>query len=1097
MAEPGDIPPHRYTAAMAGEIELRWQEAWERLGAFRALNPGDEGFDPAKPKFYCLDMFPYPSGEGLHVGHPEGYTATDIISRYRRMKGFSVLHPMGWDAFGLPAEQYAVRTGIHPAITTRQAIDTFRRQLKRFGFSYDWSREIATIDPDYYRWTQWIFLRLYHAWYDREQDTARPIAELESALQSGVYGIDPSGEIVPMRGREGSAIPGITGEPVGVRLWHELSQEERRLFVDSQRLAYLDVQTVNWCPALGTVLANEEVKSDGRSERGDHPVHRKKLRQWMFRITAYAQRLGADLATVDWPESTRIMQTEWIGRSEGAEIDFALTDDDRLEGAITVYTTRPDTIFGATYMVLAPEHPLVQSVLDIPPPGADVAAIADYVMAARNRTDIERQAEGKDKTGVFSGVYAFNPASGADIPVWIADYVLMGYGHGAIMAVPAHDERDYDFAVKFGLPIKEVVQTFEEDFSEGFKKFIARNRFHPHFDLAVWIKPEQLREDQSFIEEMRGRGPHRPEGNAIAIVEDAAEDGVFIATRHETALGNPALKNAQGFKLNACVDMPGIAVNSSSEAVSIDGLDTAEAKAAVITWLEHAGLGRRKVNYKLRDWLFSRQRYWGEPFPIVYDGAGNHYPVSESALPVKLPEMKQYKPAQSDDPAPMLAGAPREWRETTAGAAGVDPNILAPETPVRRELNTMPNWAGSCWYYLRFVDPGNRARFIGEEAERYWMDGTGVDLYVGGAEHAVLHLLYARFWHKVLYDLGYVSTPEPARKLFHQGMITSFAYQRPDRTLVPVDQVWELRYDRDGGGGGGATVRGADGGEIVKTIDAAGLPGDIYDRLKRDGTAFVVFGAGADTGAYQIQDVQLVTQIVAKMSKSLKNVVNPDDVIAEFGVDTMRLYEMYMGPLEASKPWNPRDITGLFRFLQRAWRVCIDETSGHVRAAAEASPALERELHRLIAKAGPAIDKLAFNTAIAAMIEFVNEATSAGQGTGSGSLTRDQIGRFALVLSPFAPHLAEELWTRAGNSGLAMHQPWPAHDESLFVQSHIEIPVQIAGKLRARISVPAGADPKMMETAALADTRIQEMIAGKTIKKVVVVPGKMINIVAV
>jgi leucyl-tRNA synthetase len=1036
-----DIPPHRYTAALAGQIEARWQEAWDRLGAFKALNPGDPGFDASKPKYYCLDMFPYPSGEGLHVGHPEGYTATDIVSRYRRMKGHNVLHPMGWDAFGLPAEQYAVRTGVHPAITTRKAIETFRRQLKRFGFSYDWSREIATIDPEYYRWTQWIFLQLYNAWYNREQQTARPIAELMAELQSGVWGINPSGELSQLSGRRGSAIPGITGEPVGVRLWHELTQEERRMFIDNQRLAYLDEQTVNWCPALGTVLANEEVKADGRSERGDHPVYRKKLRQWMFRITAYAERLVDDLKTVDWPESTRTMQTEWIGRSEGAEIDFPLVDEDLLEGSIRVYTTRPDTIFGATYMVLAPEHPLVDLILQTPPAGADTKAIADYVLAARNKSEVERQAEGKDKTGVFSGVYAVNPANGTQIPVWIADYVLMGYGHGAIMAVPGHDERDYDFAVKFGLPVKEVVQTFEEEFSPGFQRFISRHRFHPHFDIAVWITPEQVREDQAFIQQMRGNGEQRPEGNAIAIVEDGPADGVYIATRHETALNNPALKNAQAFKLNACVAMPGIAVNSASEHVTIDGLATAEAKAAVITWLEQSGIGRRKVNYKLRDWLFSRQRYWGEPFPIVYDAAGNHYPVSEAALPVKLPEMEQYKPVQSDDPAPMLAGAPRQWIETTAGEAGVDANVLPPETPVRRELNTMPNWAGSCWYYLRYIDPWNRTRFVGAEAEAYWMRDTGVDLYVGGSEHAVLHLLYARFWHKALFDLGFVSTPEPAKKLFHQGLITSFSYERADKSLVPSDEVEERE------------------GKFVET--ATGQP---------------------------------LRQTTAKMSKSLKNVVNPDDVIAEFGADTMRLYEMYMGPLEASKPWNPRDITGLFRFLQRAWRLVVNEETGEVRAAAEANATLERELHRLIARVGPAIEKLGFNTGIAGMIEFVNEASRGGS---AGTLTRDQIGRFALVLSPFAPHIAEELWSRLGYQGLAMHQSWPTFDQTMLIADSIEIPVQIAGKVRGRVIVPAGADPKMMESAALADARIQEMIAGKTIKKIVVVPGKMINIVAV
>jgi leucyl-tRNA synthetase len=1034
-----DHPPHRYTAALAAELEQRWQRVWLERGAFRALNPGQDGFDPARPKFYCLDMFPYPSGEGLHVGHPEGYTATDILSRYKRMRGFNVLHPMGWDAFGLPAEQYAVRTGVHPAITTRKAIETFRRQLQRFGFSYDWSREIATIDPDYYRWTQWIFLRIYDAWYDHERGRARPIADLIQALQEGAYAIDPEGSLVPMAGKPGG--PGgpplvIGGEPVGVRFWHELSQTERRAFIDNQRLAYLDEQTVNWCPALGTVLANEEVKADGRSERGDHPVFRKKLRQWIFRITAFADRLLDDLAAIDWPESTRAQQAEWIGRSEGAEIDFPLADQDRLEGSIRVYTTRPDTIFGATFMALAPEHPLVGSILEAPPPGADPCALAEYILAARGRSDVERQSEGKDKTGIFTGLYAINPANEAHIPIWVADYVLMGYGHGAIMAVPAHDERDFEFARRFDLPIKEVVRAFEEEFPEAFKRFISRHRFHPQFDIALWFKPDQALQSAPLIAELRGQAPS-PLPSAIAIVEDAPE-GVFIAARHESVLNNPGLKQAQGYMLNSCTSFPGEAVNSSSPVLSIDGLATAEAKAAVITWLENSGAGRRKVNYKLRDWLFSRQRYWGEPFPIVYDQAGNHYPISDSALPVRLPEMEQYKPAQSDDPVPMLAAAPRDWIETTARAAGVDPQLLPPDTPVRRELNTMPNWAGSCWYYLRYCDPWDKGRFVSPEAERYWMSPSGVDLYIGGSEHAVLHLLYARFWHKALFDLGFVSTPEPMRKLFHQGLITSFAYQRPDRSLMPTDQV-EARED----------------GSFIER--ATGRP---------------------------------VQQIVAKMSKSLKNVVNPDDVIAEFGADTMRLYEMYMGPLDASKPWNPRDITGLFRFLQRAWRLIIDEQTGSSRSTTRPDPKVERELHRATASLAPRIESLAFNTAIADLIKFVN-AVPAGD-----ALTRDQASRLALLLSPFAPHIAEELWQRLGNDGLAMLQPWPQHDEALLRESEVELPIQINGKLRGRLTVPAAAEPMAVEAAALADSRVREFLGGKAVKKVIVIPGKMINIVA-
>jgi leucyl-tRNA synthetase len=964
-----DAPPHRYTAALAASIERAWQERWQREGTFRAPNPGDAGFDASRPKFYVLDMFPYPSGSGLHVGHPEGYTATDIVARHKRMKGFNVLHPMGWDAFGLPAEQYAVQTGVHPSITTREAIETFRRQLQRFGFSYDWSREIATIDPDYYRWTQWIFLQIYNAWYDPSAEggrgKARPIAGLVTAMESGRHGIGPSGELVDLTGKPGG-VGGpplaLAGEPVGVRMWHELSQEERRAFIDGHRLAYLAEQTVNWCPKLGTVLANEEVH-DGRSERGGFPVYRRSLKQWMFRITVYAERLIDDLALVQWPESTRTMQVEWIGRSEGAQVDFPLADQDVAGaggGSIRVYTTRPDTIFGATFMVLAPEHPLVESILAAPPAGADSAAIRAYIESARNKADVDRLAEGKDKTGVFSGLYAVNPANGAEIPVWIADYVLMGYGHGAIMAVPAHDERDSEFARRFGLPIREVVRL--------------------------------------------------PTGAAPAAGE------AFSGT--------------------------GVAINSDNEQVSLDGLPTDQAKVRIIEWLERTGAGRRKVNYKLRDWLFSRQRYWGEPFPIVYDERGDHYPVRDAALPVTLPDLKEFKPPESEDPQPMLAAA-RGWLRTTAGAAGVDPALLPRETPVYREANTMPNWAGSCWYYLRFADARNPARFVGEQAETYWMDRTGVDLYIGGAEHAVLHLLYARFWHKVLFDLGYVSMPEPMKRLFHQGLITSYAYQKADRSLVAADQVEEVTE-----------------------------------------------------GRYELKETrEPVTQVVAKMSKSLKNVINPDDVIAEYGADTMRLYEMYMGPLEASKPWNPRDITGQSRFLQKAWRTLIDEQTGLPRLADKPDEKVERELHRTIARIGPQIDELRFNTAIADLIKFINTVPAGGGGAAGAALTRSQAERFLLILAPFAPHLAEEAWSRLGHAKSLAYEAWPAYDEAMLRDAEVQIPVQINGKVRGHVMVPAGADAKTTEAAALADARVQALVEGKPVKKVIVVPGKLVNVV--
>jgi leucyl-tRNA synthetase len=987
-----DQRPHRYTAALANEIELRWQAHWEDNQTFHAANPGEPGFDPSRPKFFCLDMFPYPSGAGLHVGHPEGYTATDIVSRYKRMKGFNVLHTMGWDAFGLPAEQYAIQTGVHPVVTTRSAIDTFRRQLKRFGFSYDWQREFATIDPDYYRWTQWIWLQAYHAWYDALAGRARPIDELIAELENGRAYIGPSVELV--RGGVAGSIEAIGGRPIGLRKWHEVAADEQRAVLDGQRLAYLDEQTVNWCPKLGTVLANEEV-IDGKSERGGYPVFRRPLKQWMFRITAYAERLLRDLDAVKWPESTRTQQAEWIGRSEGAEIQFPVASGSA-EGSesITVFTTRPDTIFGATFMVIAPEHPLIEEILrdppPPPPPEADTALLRSYIDAARHRSDVDRMAETKDKTGVFTGIYAVNPATGKPIPVWTADYVLMGYGTGAIMAVPGQDQRDWEFAAKFNLPIVRTVQP-----PAGF-------------------------EGEAYL----GDGP---------------------------------------------------AINSANDEVSLDGLHIADAKLRIIEWLETSGRGRRKINYKLRDWLFSRQRYWGEPFPIVYDEQGNHYPIDEVNLPVELPELADYTPIESDDPQPLLAKA-TQWVNTTAGEAGVSPDVLPPATPVRRETNTMPGWAGSCWYELRFCEPRNDDRFVGVEAERYWMlsrrDGAGsapglsplgsdsqgfdprvhhsggVDLYIGGSEHAVLHLLYARFWHKILFDLGHVSTPEPFGRLFHQGMITSFAYQRGDKSLVAADHVDEIS----------------------------------------EGT-FIERSTG-----------QRVTQVVAKMSKSLKNVINPDDVIAEYGADTFRLYEMYMGPLDASKPWNPRDIVGCFRFLQRAWRMAVDERTGELRLCDSPDIEIEKSLHRATAKVEQDIERLSFNTAIAELIKFVNLATEKGgeavAATAAGALTANQLERFVLILSPFAPHMAEELWYKLGKSESLAWAAWPEVEPSMLVDERIELPVQILGKLRGKVAVPSDADAGTVESIVLADETIKPLLAGKTVRKVIVVPGKIVNIVA-
>ena len=945
-------PVHRYDASMANTIELRWQDCWERENTYRSLGPGDEGFDASRPKFYCLDMFPYPSGAGLHVGHPEGYIATDILSRYKRMIGCNVLHPMGFDAFGLPAEQYAVQTGVHPRQTTSSAIENYRRQLKRFGFCYDWSREISTIDESYYRWTQWIWLKAYNAYFDREQSAARPIEKLVEGLENGTITADTQ-----------------DGEPLD---YSGMDPAERRAYVDSRRLAFLGEQVVNWCSQLGTVLANEEV-IDGRSERGGHPVLRKPLRQWMFRITEYADRLLADLDLIDWPESTRTMQREWIGRSEGARVRFAVGDE-----SLEVFTTRPDTLFGATYMVVAPEHPMVQEAID----GGAPPEVAEYVEVARNRSDVDRMSESKEKTGVFIGRHALNPVTGALIPVWTADYVLMGYGTGAIMAVPGHDSRDFEFARCFDLPIVQVV------------------------------------------------GP------------TGGEDLGPVASWDEAHVGS------------------GLAVNSTNDQLALDGLTTEEAKTRAIEWLETTGHGRRFVNYKLRDWLFSRQRYWGEPFPIVFDEEGNHYPVSDEALPVLLPELDDYQPVVSDEPTPPL-GKATDWVNTTAGEAGVDPALLAPDTPVRRETNTMPGWAGSCWYYLRYCDPHNTERFISPEAESYWLLSErsksttrtmppgerdfdagnfhvgGVDLYVGGAEHAVLHLLYARFWHKILFDLGELSTPEPVGKLFHQGMITSFAFKRANGTLVPTDEVHET-----------------ESGEHVETASG-----------------------------------ESVGKIIAKMSKSLRNVVNPDDVIAEYGADTMRLYEMYMGPLEASAPWNTRDIVGVHRFIQRSWRLVVDERTGELVLLDEPDEKVERLLHRTIAKVGGDIERLAFNTAIAAMIEWVNEATGTG-------ITGDQLDRFARMLSPFIPHVAEEFWHRLGHESSVTLEAWPEFDESMLVDDLVEVPVQILGKLRSKIQVPPDADADSMEKAALADERIAELIEGKTVRKVVVVPGRLVNIVA-
>jgi leucyl-tRNA synthetase len=839
------------------QIEPKWQAIWDEHELFHAPNPGEKSFDPLKPKFYVLDMFPYPSGAGLHVGHPEGYTATDIIARHKRMRGFNVLHPMGWDAFGLPAEQYAIKTGQHPAITTRENIAKFKNQLRRIGFSYDWEREINTTDPTYYKWTQWIFLQIYNSWFNPETNRAEPI--------STYRGTEP----------------------------------------DTVRLAYVADVAVNWCPELGTVLANEEVV-DGKSEVGGFPVVRRPMRQWMLRITAYAERLLNELDHLDWPDGIKLLQRNWIGRSEGAEIDFKVASSRREVPTIRVFTTRPDTLYGGTFLVLAPEHSLVDLIVT----DEQWPAVREYREHAARKSELERADLSKEKTGVFTGAFAINPATNTRIPIWIADYVLLGYGTGAIGGVPAHDQRDLEFAKKFDLPIVVVVQ---------------------------------------------------PTGD-------------------EPAMGFTG---------------EGMAVNSPI----INGLTSAEAKKKITSWLEERGHGKRAINYKLRDWLFSRQRYWGEPFPIVWQD-GKHRALSEQQLPLVPPALKDYKPIGTGEPP--LARA-REWIRYSDKAV--------------RETNTMPQWAGSCWYYLRFCDPHNDQRFVGEEAERYWMGGDkpgGVDLYVGGTEHAVLHLLYARFWQKVLFDLGAVSKSEPFQRLVNQGIILG-------------------------------------------------------------------------------EDNQ-------KMSKSRGNIVNPDDVIDQHGADAFRCYEMFMGPLEQMKPWSTRGVEGVARFLARVWRLLMTESqsgewelSGKIQQI-DATKSQQKLLHATIKKVTDDIESFSFNTAISQMMIFVNAFTNAE------IIPLSAMKTFLLLLNPFAPHITSELWEKLsrkfGESGEDItKQPWPDYDESLLVEDEVEIVVQINGKLRDRMKMPIAATEEELKTAALARPSTQDRVAGKTVRKVIVVPKKLVNIV--
>jgi leucyl-tRNA synthetase len=1015
------IPPHRYTADLAGDIEQRWQQRWQAEQTFHTPNPGEEGFRAGMPKRFILDMFPYPSGVGLHVGHPLGYIATDIYARFLRMTDHNVMHAMGYDAFGLPAEQYAIQTGQHPRVTTEANIATMEKQLRRLGLAHDPQRSFATTDVDYYKWTQWIFLQIFNAWYDEEQDKARHIDELVAEFESG---------------KRSPHHPKLNPQ---AKLWAELDEATRADIINAQRLAFVDEIPVNWCPGLGTVLANEEVTSEGRSERGNYPVFRRPLKQWMMRITAYCDRLLDDLEELDWPEPIKLMQRNWIGRSVGAEVDFlalrSLDEDvsewydarkklgwpqgDAVEEmTIRVFTTRPDTLYGATYMVLAPEHPLVDKLAaDDWPEGTNKnwkasfpgqpennvsprQLVDAYRTYAASKTDVERQEESREKTGVFIGAYAVNPVSGKPVPIFIADYVLMGYGTGAIMAVPAHDERDFEFARQFDLPIVPVVMPSD-----------------------AWL-----------------------EANVAPNVDSEAQVDTSNATVLET-IYRYCCDNTHDlsdvYEMTEAYSGEGIAINSPA----IDDLPTERAIRSITEHLEERGLGRQAINYRLRDWLFSRQRYWGEPFPIVYDESGRPHAIDESELPVELPELEDYSPQTSDDPdAPPTTPLARaeDWvRYQKDGKT------------YTRELNTMPNWAGSCWYYLRYLDPKNQERFVGEEAERYWMliprdeqqhptpdrydpkicKLGGVDLYVGGAEHAVLHLLYARFWHKVLFDLGHVSTPEPFQKLFNQGKIQAHAY-----------------------------------------TDERGMYVDAHDVVERDGKFYV--------------GDKKVAQEYGKMGKSLKNAVSPDEIFDDYGADTLRLYEMYMGPLEASKPWNTRDIVGVHRFLQRFWRAIVDEDTGDLRVTNDpADDELRRALHKTIDGVRQDMWALGFNTAIAKLIELNNKLTSLDK------TPREVAEAMVKMLAPLAPHVCEELWHRLGHEQTVGYKAFPEADPDLLEEETIEIPVSIKGKVRAKIHVAPGLDAKQLEAAAFADTRVKELIGDQKVRKVIAVPDRMVNIV--
>ena len=935
--------PHR--------IEPRWQEYWERNRTFRAVE------DTSKPKLYVLDMFPYPSGEGLHVGHPEGYTATDMYSRFQRMRGFNVLHPMGYDAFGLPAEQYAIETGTHPRATTERNIANIRRQIKRLGFSYDWDRELATTDTDYMRWTQWIFLLMYDTWFDSDAEWT-----------------DPDGGKRRGKGRPIEELP----IPDSVRVPGE---ESVRRYRDSFRLAYQAEAPVNWCAALGTVLSDEEV-INGRSERGNHPVQRLPLRQWMLRITSYADRLVEDLEGLQWPDPIKEMQRNWVGRSEGAEVDFFAGEpgpeyaewrakrsrqgypDQPDAPAIRIYTTRPDTLFGATYMVLAPEHPLVDS-FTTPERRQEIDSYRQKVGSMSEEDRITGRGE---KSGVFTGGYATNPVTDEKIPILIADYVLISYGTGAIMAVPGHDQRDFEFAHKFSLPIRAVVMP-----------------------------------PQAWLQKMRVS----PEDYVGRIDE----------------LGEAFVEDGQG-------------IQSANEEVSLDGLPTPEAKRTITCWLVDSGLGRAAVKYKLRDWLFSRQRYWGEPIPILHELGSDRkasdltVPVPEAELPVILPEMEDFKPTGHP-------GGPLEkavsWVHAKVGGRGM-----------MRETNTMPQWAGSCWYYLRFCDPRNDRLAWDPAKESYWMP---VDLYVGGAEHAVLHLLYARFWHKVLFDRGQVSTVEPFRRLINQGMILSITYRTAEGRIVPYTKI---NFHE------GKAIHAETGEELVGETE--------------------------------------------KMSKSRGNVIPVDVPLQQYGADTTRLYEMFMGPIEDTKPWSMQGVEGISRFLNRAWRMIVDEDADDLRLNSKVIPESEpggeptleqlRVLHKTLKAVTADLEALRFNTAISRLMEFVNFFT------GQNARPAGSMETFVLMLSPLAPHLAEELWRALGHTDSLSYARWPDFEEQYTRDDMMEIPVQVNGRVRGRLVVSSSAGGEELERAALADPKVRKHLENSVIRKVIIVPNKLVNIVA-